>query len=1515
MHEETAPNPATSIHHQYADHTADHTDTESQHTHEPVTPAATLSGAPFLRADSLPAATRPLPETPGSEKIQLLRRQMEQNRARMAEREHSKRDVEQLVTQLKQKFHSSQLSLDRSTSNLGRSVGDLSLDHTTTAHEWRQQQLPKRSGPDRFQSSADLSGSGTPTVAGTSARPLNFDRERIRYLEQRCADLEKQAERNAGTELQALVADLREQLHEKDSLIEARTQAVGVVSELGRTAEDQLEDTRDEWQRSQLHFADLEAELRDQLADRDDQIASLQEANAILERARFELTVRRAQEEDSDSVGGEAAAAELTAKLSEMGALNESLQQSIRDAAEATAAAEAMAATRLSALEADVERLQLENDELRRAAELQNLDGGDQPDATGIAELQENVRQLQASNALYRSTNERLDAELQEKTLECSVFVANMAVLQDKLKSAAPRSLFSADAVASAAVDDSSSSAAATDESNGDVQRLRQQLDDANRAAIKTKLKQRQLQKQIDTLRRSDETARQLGELTDANATLGQRVRELEELAAAAVTPATTAAAAGAPTDALLQATCNNQIEAIRLLEEQKCEQAETLATVRRELDELRSKALSADELDRTAHVAGHMDAIRQEERLDASRALIEQLHTSVAAGQAERAAMAAKLQRYAAENMELLDRWDKVNKGSSAESIEIVENLTASERLEMEAIERGARPDVSHGAEVVERSQTQSSTTSPTLTGDAADDGGEAAATEASAMGRDLSDSLVQLREESSELMDRIEAFTGERREVLGKMELLQAENERLAGVVAGLHGDRAASEERCVALTGELDAAEAERSELRSTVAELQANRRELCEELNVGRRELVRNRGQAAEPLEFSGELYEKSLRSLEALLEGYRRGKDKNAKFEVSKKLAKEAKNNAELVQQLLGEHRELVVRVNELQQQIDCTATEPESGAEPSAAGMRVRALEAELADACNTIQSLESERAAVDVQIDKLRSDLDGAHRENRTQTDRLQGVDQEREILQKLVTEQKDQLIDTITEFQQTIDEQTVEIDRLQQLNKSATAAAVDNAHVAGLNDKMVALKQLFDENNALLEQQATELAQQQQNIETLGGQLTESADQLAAKDDELSYVQELLDASRAEERSVLARWQSSEATRLQLEAQVAALEQNIRGLQDRTQRSGDLDAVQAELRSAREQIGELEGRNREQLEKLKKFAANLKKKNLQCAEMVEKIAKLEETPGTDTSEQRQQLDTLELELLQKTDTIGTLSGELQRLQAAQVDSNILSDLRDTLRQQTADAADLSAKIAQLEQDKRRLADTLEQTVTANGDLRDRHIALEAQLSARTAELSAQTGALDALSAQMAAKIAELDELLRQQAAELQTARQALQIETNDARESHIKIDKCKLIIREKNRELKRLQELTAEQQLAADRQTDVVALTAELAAERQLLDVQRLKITEHEHYIEQLTDDRTQLQQRIAQLDQQMGEAGERAAEVDAERRQLSERIAEKERFIEEAELNYEKNMKVLIGYFGICFFVDLY
>lgn len=104
---------------------------------------------------------------------------------------------------------------------------------------------------------------------------------------------------------------------------------------------------------------------------------------------------------------------------------------------------------------------------------------------------------------------------------------------------------------------------------------------------------------------------------------------------------------------------------------------------------------------------------------------------------------------------MELIDKLEKLSaeKVSSAESIEIVEGLTQQEKLELAAYQKNL--DVHIEGEPLKCSE---------------DDHIEPPT--------ELNDSVLQLSEDSTELLQKIDMFTMERKEVMTRMEALKEEN-----------------------------------------------------------------------------------------------------------------------------------------------------------------------------------------------------------------------------------------------------------------------------------------------------------------------------------------------------------------------------------------------------------------------------------------------------------------------------------------------------------------------------------------------------------------------------------------------------------------------------------------------------------------------------------------------------------------------------------------------------------------
>lgn len=809
-------------------------------------------------------------ETPGSEKIQLLRQQMEQNRQKMAERKQSTRGIEEMVTQLKVKFDNNQISMEKSA-HLGRSIGDLSV-------------LSPHGSKDKYQSASDL-------TSGSNS----LDKERIRFLEKKNRELEAICKnRDPDSDhleqiknLENKIFDLEENLREKECVIQARTQAVSLLSEnmsmKGKNTVDLLEDTKQEMYKMQQKFIEAEdnykkqiEQLQIEIEGKNSKITNMEEINDILETTRYDLTLKNSELELKISE-----VQEFSNKISELNKINQSLQHRIQELE--SNKPEDGDDEKFQLLENEFETLQNENDDLKKSLHTQEI-----PDTD--VDLRDRIRSLEASMeaqkeiiAAHLVTIETLENNLQEKTIEYNVLNANFSVLQEKLKSSAPKSLFSM---------------STDEEAQAEITKLKAQLDEANKSMIKTKLKTKQLQKQVDSLKKASDTSKELIALTEQNQLLQQKITELEELKS----PDLPDSDLGKRIQAL-EATCQNQVTAIRLLEEQKLDMNEDLSSTKSELITLRDHVKTVDDHEDTARVTSHMDIIEKEEKIEEYLQNIAELKMVLEKLTDEKNELNLRLNNYVADNMELMDKLEKASKGSSAESIEIVENLTQQEKLEMEAFHK------SFEQKDEPANSTENNTMSP-----------------------DLSESLIKLREECSELMQKIEMFTIERREVLDKMEVLKAENDNLIGNIASLNNDKTVLEGTIAAAESEkldfeklLKDVQDERNELQRNVQELSENRILLQEELNNLRKsmnDLVP--AIAVSPITeiVNKENYVKGIKALDFQLECYRKGKDKNAKFELGKKLTKEAKNVQELMATLLSDYEACVEDYNNLHAQLD-----------------------------------------------------------------------------------------------------------------------------------------------------------------------------------------------------------------------------------------------------------------------------------------------------------------------------------------------------------------------------------------------------------------------------------------------------------------------------------------------------------------------------------------------------------------------------------------------------------------
>lgn len=1474
---------------------------EQQHMSLPVMPVSTMP----VRARS---------ETPGSEKINLLRQQMEENRLKMAARESHKREMEERVIELKHKLESTQQTLERSV-EFGRSTGDLTLLMTTAA-------TPLKMGRFEFnKSTSDLTQLvGAGVSSSFDVERLNYLEGRVKVLEAELAGKEKVPEKDEVVQgLERKILDLEEALKEKECIIEARTQAVSLMSEnlslKGKNTVDLLEDTKQEMYRMQSNFVQAESNMKAELDrlqveldERKSKISNLEEMNNILETARYDLTVENSSlKQKLEDVQ------DFSTKISELNKLNQSLQHRITELesqkydfitdAEAEQAKFGESDGKYQEL---LDRIQELEDELSRKAA---------PEEDLLEKIRFLEATIQAQNEeieTYKQQQAELQENLQEKTVELNVLNANFSVLQEKLKNAGPKPLFPKSAEEEAEVENS---------------KLKQQLDEANKSMIKSKLKIKQLQKQVDSFKKTSAVHEEVVRLTDEVQTLTQRLAEVEEEKGNLQLHLVNYDGSLPDSELekrikILETTCQNQTTAIQLLEEQKIDMSEDLNTTKSQLEMIRDQV--RDQADHhqpadggaaaatTTIISDQMSSIETEEQLEKCVAERDRLLDQVHHLEEERTELQQKLDRYMVENCELLDKIEKLSleKVSSAESIEIVEGLTAKEKQEIESFEKACRKqqlaEPPGGVDEVDRDR-------PSNDEEDDDDGHllqerraeEATAGDSEGEGEDLNSSLVKLREESSELMHKIELFTNERREVLEKLEALTVENQ---GHIEELEHLREEHEE----LLQKHTALETTEQELKTSLTRAEQEKARLVEELEAAKALKVKLESETSSPSSTQStpskaaaaidkDSFEQALRSVDNEVANYNKNKDKTKKLQISKKLSSDAKNLHKMANSLLEEYyrnmSECEAMKAEIEQLKDKVQRLPTVDRSEEVNALKAQIMEMTHAqiEKVEQIDQLKEDLERRNEEFNELKRDMEAAAaREAEKSSDeepellkvelnsrndeirelkkelemlgvkkageveevqaKLAAASKEIEILKELVAEQKQQLIETYQEHENEIAAKLKEIqDYENQAQKMADQLQGLNRELLEVGEKYSRdMQHQLDELKMLTQKQSDEIEQKQETIDTLNNQIIElyktmedNANKIIEKEDEVQYLQELLESKKDE---IQMQYEKLAVANKTIEDLRAKLEEAL---------STPIPVVdETQLNDLKKKNQDLDAKNKEQLEKLKKFAANLKKKHAQCQELEEKLA---------THQQ-------ELEELKNSASAG-LSAE---------------DLKEENEQLSQKMHHLNNELHKLLQLKYNLETERQTAQHESTELKERLHSMESQLK------------------QMEAKQQEIESQLAEQQKELETVR------ADDA-SKNVKIEKCKAIIKEKNKEIQRLQEherktsyLQDEIKMAQSKLEDFhnqTMLIGRLKADKEELNAEMKiqvgrcqaleeevclgaeKLRKLEVDLEISEDENKKLKSKIVKLEQGISLVEERRNSLERQKKLLGEKLDEKQ------------------------------
>lgn len=385
----------------------------------------------------------------------------------------------------------------------------------------------------------------------------------------------------------------------------------------------------------------------------------------------------------------------------------------------------------------------------------------------------------------------------------------------------------------------------------------------------------------------------------------------------------------------------------------------------------------------------------------------------------------------------------------------------------------------------------------------------------------------------------------------------------------------------------------------------------------------------------------------------------------------------------------------------------------------------------------------------------------------------RFETAEKEIEILKDLNAEQKCQLI----EFLEETDSKDIRIEELESQVKLLQEVGKESKASDGLQSEVKRLQDALSINKNLLAEQLSEQANKQATIDTLNAQIIdlyktmeENATKVLEKDDEIAYIQELFDSNKAELEKMI-----SENKKLsqELHSQLISLEQ-LPGLKSESIKQEE------KIQNLHKEIQTLEQKNKEQMDKLKKFAANLKKKTLLCTELEQKLKS-----GSVSKIVNE--ESIEKKNVKLQEHITQLPAELSSLknQEPQVSFAEFEQLQANNNHLERENNLLNEEISRLSQELSRLNAKCDENRMVSDHMAQEIESLQKNKINSEEMLSRLSSGLDGLRSQIDVCHKELKE-----------KDSSLQQQSEEIRKSHVKIEKCKAIIKEKNAQIQKLKD-----------------------------------------------------------------------------------------------------------------------
>ncbi|KAH0999460.1 hypothetical protein HUJ04_001353 [Dendroctonus ponderosae] len=1111
------------------------------------------------------------------ERVNLLRQQLEENKARLAQRGKSQKGIEEMVIQLQAQLNDSQTLVSSTPLNISLvETKNLDYNENTPQKELYNILLTK---------------------------------------ERKIADLLSKSEKLEGS-----VLDLQENLKEKDSVIDARTKAVTLMTESlskkGKTTLDALEETKDEMRLMQESFVNLEADMQarqslllNDLKAKNQQIYELNEINDKLTRnlrekqksirgAPFRVTTAEGLEVEvtrrelalreamilHDVTAGEPEGEDFEKRFSEICEKDANLK-----IAELEMQLKG-ALLRLEEKEARIISTQNGADLLRENRilhqEISDL-------YAKIEELEGTVVQLQKFEHQYIEAAEAMNRTTQENENLLSSHSNNLEKI-----GALEKQLADALTELKLLKNTGMSKSVKSDKDDGEITKLKKQLEESNKNMIKMRAVQKgkikELNKKLDQFKKMNDSNVLITQLQNEIVNLNEKIAELEDEKGNLQLKMVDSSTNSKDDFTESEEEIKQLKEKLNKTEQEIDEKDKVIEILEAEVISLKSdlQIKSEQEVKVSNQVSSEVSSICYEEQIEKleseKKDLLQQINNLNADKEnlllelelvkKEKQEISAKLDLYIQENIDLIDKLEKLSaeKVSSVESIEIVEGLTHQEKLELAAYQKHINPEESLKC-------TEDDVLEPPV---------------------ELNESVLQLSEDTVELLQKIEMFTQERKEVMQKMESLKEENNSLNIKIKEIENNRDILEETYEQVQNEKDILHNEKEQLAEKLLKLQRKDEEV-------------------KPAEASTIVLDTELKELQIKCESLIQENDKlkcklkdfdsiiQEKYDIEHRLRDVLENNTSLDTKLNSNLDE----INTYQLTIEENKTEL-----ISSAGI-INKLQKQLEEREQDIQELHMNISELNSVISELQS-----------KESHFAEMESELSDLKSTLMTQITQAGDYESEISQS------------------------NEIIRNLNDELVAA------NRRYLELE-NEIALKQHEIEKL-------TKDVINKDSLIVRLQEDIEKK---DQSFKVVSEDMKGKYLQLKGQL-----------------DDNDD------SLHQQITELSNKNKDQLGKMKKIAANLKKKSVLYQELEDRYKADEEKWKTEQTQAKTHIEILEEKVTSLTHALAASESNLEyNLQQIELLQNELLSLREKFEILEQTNADQQHYIQNLKRKQEKLSET----------------------------------------------------------------------------------------------------------------------------------------------------------------------------------------------------------------------------